>query len=247
MKSRRPPARIPSLDGLRAFAILAVLVPPTAVFGGWLFAVISLYAITSTLLREHARTGDIAIGRFWMRRAFRIVPPLVPLLLAAIFLPLPLAHLTWLLPAVAFYLLWPMLLVAIGPRAIRALAERASSSLRYHRFLRSRWFAPALVVALLVPPIGLALLVEWCVHRRRGRVREVLNALPTLWLGTFAYGAFLWFAPFAAVFQLWLAIPLTVVAAVATHFLLERPALRVRDRAQVTVKVVVPRTSPSSV
>jgi peptidoglycan/LPS O-acetylase OafA/YrhL len=233
VKSFRPRARIPSLDGLRAFAIVALLVPPTAVWGAWLFAIISAYAITTTMLHEHARTGDIAVGRFWMRRAVRLLPPLAPVVLAAAFLPLPTAHLAWLLPAIAFYLAWPMLLLVIGPRFVADRCERVYCSLRYHRFLRSRWFWPAVIATMLVPPIALALVVEWCVRRKRGRVHDLLQSIPAVWLGAFSYGLFLWFAPLAAVFQLWLAIPLALTIAFASHFLLERPALKLlRQKTQ---------------
>lgn len=83
----------PELDGIRAFAVLAVvafhagLKPAT---GGWLgvdiFFVLSGYLITLILLREHARKGVVSLRDFWVRRLLRLVPALlVTIVLGAIF------------------------------------------------------------------------------------------------------------------------------------------------------------------
>ncbi|RCS93539.1 acetyltransferase [Brachybacterium alimentarium] len=81
------PARVPTLDGLRAIAVLLVVayhVAPVAVPSGLLgvdvFFVLSGYLITSGLLRERAR-GRVDLVGFWRRRARRILPPLLLLLL----------------------------------------------------------------------------------------------------------------------------------------------------------------------
>lgn len=83
---------IPSLDGLRAFSVLLVLIGHVAATHGaplWLdkpaitslgnigvrfFFLISGFLITTLLLREHARTGRIDLGQFYLRRAYRILP-----------------------------------------------------------------------------------------------------------------------------------------------------------------------------
>ena len=83
---------IPSLDGLRAFSVLLVLIGHVAATQGaplWLdkpaitslgnigvrfFFLISGFLITTLLLREHARTGRIDLGQFYLRRAYRILP-----------------------------------------------------------------------------------------------------------------------------------------------------------------------------
>ncbi len=83
--SARPPqvsdAWVPALDGLRGLAVLAVLLyhaAPDEVPGGYLgvslFFTLSGFLITQLLLREHATTGRISLGRFWVRRARRLVP-----------------------------------------------------------------------------------------------------------------------------------------------------------------------------
>lgn len=88
----------PELDGLRGIAALLVVLFHCRVpgFGGGflgvdVFFVLSGFLITSLLLAEHSRTGSIALGRFYWRRALRLYPPLL-LLLAAY---LALAPLAW--------------------------------------------------------------------------------------------------------------------------------------------------------
>jgi peptidoglycan/LPS O-acetylase OafA/YrhL len=78
----------PALDGLRGVAVVAVLVfhdaldrdPRGWASGGFLgvdaFFVLSGFLITSLLLAEHGRSDRIALGRFWSRRARRLLPPL---------------------------------------------------------------------------------------------------------------------------------------------------------------------------
>lgn len=83
-------AVIPSLDGLRAISILIVLVSHTgygAVVPGGLgvtiFFFLSGFLITSLLMDETERSGRIDIGKFYLRRAFRLFPPLVVTLIIA--------------------------------------------------------------------------------------------------------------------------------------------------------------------
>jgi peptidoglycan/LPS O-acetylase OafA/YrhL len=76
----------PALDGVRALAVLAVLVfhadvalGDRQVFsGGYLgvsvFFTLSGYLITSLLIAEHGRTGRVALGEFYARRARRLLP-----------------------------------------------------------------------------------------------------------------------------------------------------------------------------
>ncbi|WP_157466970.1 acyltransferase [Frankia sp. QA3] len=69
----------PALDGLRALAVLAVLgFHLNALSGGFLgvdvFLVLSGFLITSLLLAERDRTGTVSLTRFYVRRAFRLLP-----------------------------------------------------------------------------------------------------------------------------------------------------------------------------
>jgi peptidoglycan/LPS O-acetylase OafA/YrhL len=83
-----PLRRVPALDGIRAFAVLAVLCYHAGIswVGGGLlgvdvFFVLSGFLITSLLCRELARTTTVRLGRFWAQRARRLLPALFVLLL----------------------------------------------------------------------------------------------------------------------------------------------------------------------
>jgi peptidoglycan/LPS O-acetylase OafA/YrhL len=83
----KPERRLPQLDGIRAFAVLTVLLYHFGVSwvnGGLLgvdvFFVLSGFLITSLLCTESTRTGTIALVRFWGRRARRLLPALFVLL-----------------------------------------------------------------------------------------------------------------------------------------------------------------------
>lgn len=83
------PGRFAGLDGLRAIAVLTVIVfhlTPGVMPGGYLgvdlFFVISGFLITALLLREREKNGRIRLLDFWRRRARRLLPALGILLLA---------------------------------------------------------------------------------------------------------------------------------------------------------------------
>jgi len=78
--------KIHSLDGLRAVAVIMVIISHKTsqngnlmftvlgTLGVTLFFVISGYLITTLPLREELKTGRISYPRFWLRRILRIVP-----------------------------------------------------------------------------------------------------------------------------------------------------------------------------
>ncbi len=78
----RPKSRyVPSLDGLRAFAVLAVIAyhmhlgfAPGGLLGVTMFFVLSGYLITGLLISEIETTGTVDLKAFWVRRIKRIVP-----------------------------------------------------------------------------------------------------------------------------------------------------------------------------
>lgn len=81
---------LPGLDGLRAFAILGVLIahdPPWSIhghsnelwrgYGGWgvqLFFALSGVLISWRMMEEEAKVGRLQLGKFYLRRLFRIQP-----------------------------------------------------------------------------------------------------------------------------------------------------------------------------
>jgi len=77
---------VPALDGLRGLAVVGVLLfhADALLKGGYLgvdlFFVLSGYLITSILVAEHEQNGKIALGRFWVRRARRLLPALLLLM-----------------------------------------------------------------------------------------------------------------------------------------------------------------------
>jgi len=84
---------IPSLDGIRGIAALMVFVSHAALprlipggFGVTVFFFLSGYLITTLLRREHASTGRISLGNFYLRRVYRILPPMYIVLILAVVL-----------------------------------------------------------------------------------------------------------------------------------------------------------------
>lgn len=78
---------IPSLDGVRAFAILGVIAYHLGfgwAAGGYLgvdlFFVLSGFLITGLLVEERAGSGTIRLAGFWARRARRLLPGLILML-----------------------------------------------------------------------------------------------------------------------------------------------------------------------
>jgi peptidoglycan/LPS O-acetylase OafA/YrhL len=87
-QTSRGPARFAALDGIRAFAVMAVLLYHFGIswLGGGLlgvdvFFVLSGFLITSLLCREFAGTRTIRLGHFWANRARRLLPALFVLIL----------------------------------------------------------------------------------------------------------------------------------------------------------------------
>ena len=81
-RSRKVKSRyVPALDGLRAFAVLAVIAyhmglgwAPGGLMGVTVFFVISGYLINGLLVAEREATGRISLTGFWLRRVRRLFP-----------------------------------------------------------------------------------------------------------------------------------------------------------------------------
>jgi peptidoglycan/LPS O-acetylase OafA/YrhL len=163
---------IPTLDGWRAVAIVTVMLQHasdqiSATAGSWIdpvmdvfhengrfgvyiFFAISGYLITTLLLQELERTSGASLAAFYVRRAFRILPPLIVVLAvmgvlgATGVIPMPfgrwlsallfyynyssagstwyLGHFWSLAVEEHFYLLWPAILVLLRPRRAMRVA-----------------------------------------------------------------------------------------------------------------------------
>ena len=179
--------RLPGLDGLRALSIVLVVsfhlitlpgmptrlpgwnlfvdVADRGQFGVDIFFVLSGFIITWLLLKEENKTGATDLRQFYVRRAFRILPP--ALLYLGVVSLLVLAHrssTTWgeigsaalfarnlygpgsfdtghfwtLAVEEQFYLTWPFLFVLLGKRGRASLliALLAISPIWHHEYLR---------------------------------------------------------------------------------------------------------------
>lgn len=74
---------IPSLDGMRALAVMIVFIGHAGLghvvpggFGVTVFFFLSGYLITTLLRREYESHGTISLPKFYLRRVYRIFPPL---------------------------------------------------------------------------------------------------------------------------------------------------------------------------
>ena len=206
----------PALDGLRAFAVSAVIAYHLGydwAGGGFLgvdtFFVLSGFLITSLLLRERDGTGRISLAGFWARRARRLLPAVFLLLIVvvafgaatmnpieldqlrgdaiaslfyvanwhfiatdqsyfAVFLsPSPLQHLWSLAIEEQFYLLWPLIVVAV--------MKLTSDS-------RRAMFA-VVIAGIAISQLSMALLYDErrpvaCVLRHRGPAAHDPRRLP---------------------------------------------------------------------
>jgi peptidoglycan/LPS O-acetylase OafA/YrhL len=78
----------PALDGIRAISILAVMLYHSGlIHGGFLgvdvFFTLSGFLITTLLIEEHAAGGRIVLRDFYCRRALRLLPALVPVVIVS--------------------------------------------------------------------------------------------------------------------------------------------------------------------
>ena len=143
---------IPGLDGLRAVAMLAVLgyhaFAPFAVSGYLgvdLFFVLSGFLITTILATEHKKTGRIDVLRFYWRRALRLYPTLLLMLVCF----LAVAPYLWPEIPAKRYALWAALYVSDYTRALMGepivLSYTWSLSVEEHFYLLLPLFLPAIL------------------------------------------------------------------------------------------------------
>lgn len=118
----------PDVDGLRAVAVIAVVLYhadlrcPGGFVGVDVFFVISGFLITSLIWRD-LETGKFTFANFWERRARRIIPPLAVMILAAF--------------VAGWFLLLPDDFINLG----RAAAAQAVFSANIHYWLDTGYFS----------------------------------------------------------------------------------------------------------
>jgi peptidoglycan/LPS O-acetylase OafA/YrhL len=91
--SKSDSLHIPSLDGIRGLAAMTVFVAHAGLgdvvpggFGVTVFFFLSGYLITSLLRIEYERGGRVSLKNFYLRRIYRIIPPMYLVLTASILL-----------------------------------------------------------------------------------------------------------------------------------------------------------------
>jgi peptidoglycan/LPS O-acetylase OafA/YrhL len=91
--SKSDSLHIPSLDGIRGLAAMTVFVAHAGLgdvvpggFGVTVFFFLSGYLITSLLRLEYEKTGRISLKNFYLRRIYRIIPPMYLVLTASVLL-----------------------------------------------------------------------------------------------------------------------------------------------------------------
>jgi peptidoglycan/LPS O-acetylase OafA/YrhL len=187
---------LPGLDGLRAIAVVAVMIyhahhswMPGGYLGVEVFFVISGYLITLLLIGEQERTGRVDLRQFWFRRFRRLLPALfVMMALVAVYTTIaytatrattrgdfvggasylsnwyqiwvgqsytaseafvPLRHLWSLAVEEQFYVVWPLVMVAILRRSGRRLPAVGL------KLIMASVFVALVVAVLYVPgPVG---------------------------------------------------------------------------------------------
>jgi peptidoglycan/LPS O-acetylase OafA/YrhL len=96
----------------------------------------------------------------------------------------------------------------------------------------------ALLVGVSVQNLGIAACIAWAVGNHTGRIGRLLNARPLVFAGTLSYSLYLWQQLFlnpystSPITSFPLNLILTVLAALASFYLIERPALRLRQRLE---------------
>ncbi|BDZ62733.1 hypothetical protein GCM10025873_25240 [Demequina sediminis] len=174
----RAPHYLAHIDGLRAVAVLAVILGHAGfgLFGGgWVgvdvFFVISGYLITGILRREH-REGTFSFRKFYLRRVRRILPALTVVVAASF--------------PFAWMLMFPDFIQNFGQSAVATMfgANNILLAMTSGYWELESAFKPLLHTwslgveeqFYLVYPLILAI-VLWAVRRRTGAVVAVLAAL----------------------------------------------------------------------
>ncbi len=209
----------PALDGLRALSLLLVIAGHArttspifhycnAGLGVGIFFVLSGFLITILLLREELAFGSISLGAFYIRRAFRILPPYfltIGVYLLVALIPSQRELRVRFLNTLPYFLTWSNEYVPKGVAATFTHSWSLSVEEKFYvvwpvlffivlRRLKGRWaIVPITIIPLLISPTSslpvayFSLLLGCCVaialHALRGKQDEVLafiNRIPTI-------------------------------------------------------------------
>src|SRR2546425_1222358 len=248
----------PALDGLRAFAVLSVFayhLDAGWARGGFLgvdaFFVLSGFLITSLLVGEWARHGGISFAGFWARRARRLLPALLLVLLAVAAMAVLYDRSD---PSRAYYgtdSRAHLLLIGAGLALILArwTPQRAARSsvnalglagavacLAFWAFVpdTAPWMYRG---GYAVFGVCVAAVITSAVQPGRFALRSFLSLPPLVWIGRISYGLYLWHWPVIVVAspartgldgaQLTVVrVALTFALATASFYLVEQPIRR---------------------
>ena len=163
----------PSLDGLRGVSILAVMSYHIGLIqGGFLgvdiFFVLSGFLITTILTDEWQRTGRISLQKFYARRALRLLPALVLLIVACDVAVMVIARFYW--PEVFGPVLLGMAYASVA--ALFYMTNWAMVSLQTLWILGHTWSLSIEEQFYLIWPLCLLVLLRWV--RRRGWILALL-------------------------------------------------------------------------
>jgi peptidoglycan/LPS O-acetylase OafA/YrhL len=101
----------------------------------------------------------------------------------------------------------------------------------------SPWTTLGFLAGQTITNIGIAVLIERLVRFPTSGVARLFNLRPVVYVGTLSYSLYLWQQPFMAPGATWPALfpwnlLAALVAALASFYLIERPALRLRARLE---------------
>lgn len=184
---------IPSLDGIRAIAVMIVFIGHGFTIGGpWpgdvgvtIFFFLSGYLITTLLRREYDKSGRISLGKFYLRRAIRILPPAyITIAIASIIgfvglLPSTInvwGILSEVLNYTNYYMLW-----ALGATGDRSFGLPPESSMLWSLAVEEHFY-------LIFPALLILLLWRRLDYRRIGWILVAACAIAPAWRIVLALG-----------------------------------------------------------
>lgn len=195
--------RVQGLDLLRGIAVGLVMLrhalpsvfPGSGVVGVVMFFALSGYLITGLLVDELDRTGRVDLRRFYVRRARRLVPALLVMVVGVVLVTLlldPLGDRDELVKTVAVALTWtgdlPFGHASDATFHLWTLALEEQFYLLWPALLALAWVRRGVDTALLVAGIGCLVACLLTVAWLRD-APDAAYSLPTSWAGCFVVGA----------------------------------------------------------